>query len=242
MADLPAFPHFLNPKKKPSTLTPKTQTQQPIVTGSSILGIKYNGGVMLASDTLASYGSLARFRSAERVKQFGDYTVVGASGEYSDWQYIQNVLQHHIDKDYQLDDGNYLTPKEIHQWLVRVMYNRRNQFDPLWNTLVVAGFRDGKAFLGQVDSVGTHFEDNTISTGFGSYLAQPILRSFFAEKGSADNISEQEARKVLEQCMRVLFYRDARTSDKIQIASVNAQGVKITEPFVLDTQWTFKGF
>ena len=42
------------------TLDPMKRTQQPIVTGTSVLGIKYKDGVMLAADTLASYGSLAR--------------------------------------------------------------------------------------------------------------------------------------------------------------------------------------
>lgn len=70
-------------------------------------------------------------------------------------------------------------------------------------------------FLGFVDSVGTHFEDNTIATGYGAYIAQPLLRNFYAQKGSANNISEGEAKSILEKCMRVLFYRDARTSDKV---------------------------
>ena len=32
-------------------------------------------------------------------------------------------------------------------------YSRRNKFNPLWNEVLVAGFKDGKPFLGQV-SVG----------------------------------------------------------------------------------------
>lgn len=48
---------------------------------------------MLAADTLGSYGSLARFRSLERLKQIGDFTVIGGSGEYSDYQYITQTLE-----------------------------------------------------------------------------------------------------------------------------------------------------
>ena len=33
---------------------PNTRTQQPIVTGTGVLGLKFNGGVMLASDTLGA--------------------------------------------------------------------------------------------------------------------------------------------------------------------------------------------
>lgn len=97
-------------------------------------------------------------------------------------------------------------------------------------------------FLGLVDSVGTHFEDNTIATGYGAYIAQPILRNFYAEKGSSENIDEAEAKQILETCMKVLFYRDARTSDKIQISVIDDKGARVLDPFQLQTQWNFKGF
>jgi len=34
---------------------PATHTTQPIVTGSSVLGLKYKGGVILAADTLGLF-------------------------------------------------------------------------------------------------------------------------------------------------------------------------------------------
>lgn len=71
---------------------PTAHTQQPMVTGTSVLGIKFKDGVMLAADTLASYGSLARFRDVQRIEPVGKYTLVGASGEMSDFQYIKEQL------------------------------------------------------------------------------------------------------------------------------------------------------
>jgi 20S proteasome alpha/beta subunit len=54
------------------------------------------------------------------------------------------------------DDGNSLGPKEIHSYLTRVMYNRRNKFDPLWNSLVLGGVKKGpkgeEKYLGTVYS------------------------------------------------------------------------------------------
>lgn len=34
----------------------------PIVTGATVVGLKYKDGVILAADTLASYGSEARYK------------------------------------------------------------------------------------------------------------------------------------------------------------------------------------
>ena len=66
--------------------------RQPIVTGTSVLGIKYKDGIMLAADTLASYGSLAQIRDMKRLAKIGDHTVIGAGGDMSDWQHIQHML------------------------------------------------------------------------------------------------------------------------------------------------------
>jgi 20S proteasome alpha/beta subunit len=54
-------------------------------------------------------------------------------------------------------------------------YQRRNKMDPLYNQLVVAGFRDGKAFLGSADMQGTNFEDNHISTGYLKEKSKQVL-------------------------------------------------------------------
>ena len=76
------------------------------MTGASILGIKYKDGVMLAGDTLgicsflfihshyrtASYGSLARFADVKRIVPAGKFTLVGGSGDLSDFQYIIKTL------------------------------------------------------------------------------------------------------------------------------------------------------
>ena len=70
---------------------PLTHTKRPIVTGTSVLGIQYKDGVMLAADTLGSYGSLARFKDLRRIRKVGARTLVGASGEYSDFQHILQI-------------------------------------------------------------------------------------------------------------------------------------------------------
>jgi len=54
------------------------------------------------------------------------------------------------------DDGNSFGPKEVHSYLTRVMYNRRNKFDPLWNALVLGGVKNGQKYLGMVD-ITDHF-------------------------------------------------------------------------------------
>jgi 20S proteasome subunit beta 7 len=216
---------------------PRQHTQRPIVTGTSVIGIKYAGGVLLAADTLASYGTMAMFKDAERLHKVTDNTLMGAGGEMSDFQEIQKMLGELTQRDINIDDGYTRAPHEIFHYLRAVMYQRRNKMNPLWNNLLVAGYKDGSAFLGSVDYIGTAYEDDFLATGFGSYLAIPLLR-----KKWRPDIEEGEARQLLEECLRILFYRDCRALNRIRIAKCNDEGVFISDPYVLGTSWDSASF
>lgn len=214
------------------------RTQQPIVTGTSVLALMYKDGIMMAADTLASYGSLARFKNIQRLHAVGTSTIIGASGDMSDFQYIQSMLNEVVIDEFTADDKHDLGPAEIHEYLSRVLYARRSKINPLWNSILVGGKRDGNRFLAYVDLLGTTYSASAIATGYGAYIALPLLRT--AVEGKENTLTEDEARKILTDCMRVLFYRDARSLDKYQIATVTEEsGVKISEPIKLETHWGF---
>jgi 20S proteasome subunit beta 7 len=207
------------------------------------------------------------------MQKVGQHTLIGASGDLSDYQKIMSMVQETQTYDMAHDDGCSMTPKDYHQYLGRIMYNRspsllklapilcsgpnavffraflcrgtdknnllccrRNKFDPLWNELVVAGFRDGKPFLGALDMIGTMYEDEVIATGFGNYVCLPLLRK------AGTDLSKEDAKKVLEDSLRVLFYRNTKSSARIQISTVTAAGVEIGEPYELSTYWGYEAF
>jgi len=130
-----------------------------------------------------------------------------------------------------------MTPKELHSYLGRVLYNKRNKFDPFWNDLIVGGYRDGKPFLGSVDMWGTTYEDNIVANGMAMHLCLAILRKEWTPELCAD-----EAKALLEKCMQVMFYRNCRSSPSIQIATITAGGVQITEPYKIETNWRLTSF
>ncbi|KAL2920441.1 Proteasome subunit beta type-4 [Bienertia sinuspersici] len=235
------------------------RTQYPYVTGTSIIGIKFKDGVLIAADmgvggweaggelqkTLelvlcneSSYGSTLRYKSVERLKGIGKHSLLGASGEISDFQELLRTLDDLILYDNMWDDGNSFGPKEVHSYLTRVMYNRRNKFNPLWNSLVLGGVKNGQKYLGTVNMIGVHYQDNYVATGFGNHLAIPILRD-----GWREDLSFEEGVKLLEQCMRVLLYRDRSAINKHQIAKITEEGgVTISPPYSLKTYWEFSAF
>lgn len=75
------------------------------------------------------------------------------------------------------------------------------------------------SFLGYVDLLGTTYDAPTLATGFGAHIAQPLLREAFEAKAGIDGkgplLTADEAEKLLDECMKVLFYRDARSLNKV---------------------------
>lgn len=137
----------------------------PVTTATSIVAITFNKGVLIAGDMLGSYGSLARFRNCPRIMKVNDNVILGAGGDYADFQYVKDFIDQkvyvtkimlykctifwlfffRIDEQC-LDDGFIMKPKSLYCWLTRIMYNRRSKFDPFWNNFVVGGLQVSDLF------------------------------------------------------------------------------------------------
>jgi len=199
---------------------------------------------------VASYGSLARFTDVKRLRVFLGTSVVGFGGDVSDMQYLDRHLNElAIDEAYDHEPPSIegkapagsLNGANLYKYLQKLMYHRRNDFDPLWNQILVAGLdSDSKPFLGSVDLRGTSFTSPSLATGFGAMLAQPIMRRVAATEEDAAKLTREQAVEVVKECMKVLFYRDARSLDRYSIAVVTKEGVELKEDEQLEKQsWAF---
>lgn len=185
----------------------------PVNIGTSVMGIKYNGGVMIAADTSVAYGSMKKTKHTSRITKLSDETALTCSGEMSDYQELLKIFKEKYESDVIENDGAlFYKPKDYFNFLSRLNYQRRMKGDPLWNGSIVAGVRkdDGEVFLGTVDYFGTKIEGNFLLTGMAAHYGQVLMQNAWKP-----DLSEAEARKVIEDVMRVLFYRDKKAADEI---------------------------
>ena len=54
-----------------------------------------------------------------------------------------------------------------------------------------------------------------MATGYGSMIAQPLMRKALQQAPNGV-LTEQAAEELLKTCMKVLFYRDARSINKVR--------------------------
>jgi 20S proteasome subunit beta 7 len=75
-----------------------------------------------------------------------------------------------------------------------------------------------------VDLYGTTFESEVLATGFGVLLGLPLLR-----KAYRPDLTVQEGIKVVEDVYRVLFYRDARSINRVRSFTMTMKNANSVE-------------
>jgi len=240
-------------------------TLNPVVTGGVCIGFRCSDGVVIAADTMLSQGSFQRFHDARRLHKVSDTIIMAADGEYADFQEMQSMFQQYVEEyDYIEPQGVYrVYPTQAFHFLHKVMYAKRCNQDPFWNSVLIGGFdlrssldlpvfgeenREKEPFLGLVDMQGTPYESHILTTGFGNYMALPLMRIATEEAERLNNgtqpkvLTMAEATMWCKDIMRVLSLRSSQCSSRIQIASVCEDGVDITAPFEVEGNWEIDGF
>jgi len=107
------------------------------------------------------------------------------------------------------------------RWVGRSHYHRNKADRHIFLSLFLST-PIGHSFLGYVDLLGTTYSAPTLATGFGAAIAQPLLREAYEAKmgfdGKGELMTAEEAEKLLDECMKVLFYRDARSLNKVRLS------------------------
>lgn len=73
--------------------------------------------------------------------------------------------------------------------------------------------------------------------GFGAYLAMPIMRDAVEQARPNGGLERQDALNLINKCIEILYYRDARSWPKFQIGTITPTEVKIEGPFTVKGNW-----
>jgi len=67
-------------------------SRRPIIVGGSVIGLPFDGGIMIASDTMCSRGTQAKFKGVKRISKINDELLMASTGDYSDYVHISERL------------------------------------------------------------------------------------------------------------------------------------------------------
>jgi len=186
-------------------------------TGATVVGIKCNDGVVVATDSLITWGTHILSEKGVKAFKLTDTIVLASAGLTSDYQMLVNRLQAQI-KLYELNQKKDITVKALSKMIANTLYSRR--MAPLYVQTVVVGVDANGPQLFTLDMGGSLMPDEFTAAGSGTASAYGVL-----EDGFKPDLTVKEAEVIAINAVKAGIARDAQSGGDVRVMSVTESGV-----------------
>jgi len=186
-------------------------------TGATVVGIKCTDGVVVATDTLITWGTLTLSDKGIKAFKLTDSIVLASAGLTSDYQMLVNRLRAQI-KLYELNQKKAITVKALSKLLANTLYSIRQT--PLYVQTVVVGVDANGPQLYTLDMGGSLIPDEFTATGTGTSTAYGVL-----ENSLKTEVTVKEAEEIAIKAVKAGIARDIQSGGDIRVMTVTESGV-----------------
>ncbi|MHA1136899.1 MAG: proteasome subunit beta [Candidatus Thorarchaeota archaeon] len=186
-------------------------------TGATVVGIKCTDGVVVATDTLITWGTHVLSEKGVKAFKLTDSIVLASAGLTSDYQMLVNRLQAQI-KLYELNQKKSITVKALSKMIANTLYSTR--MSPLYVQTVVVGVDGNGPQLYTLDMGGSLIPDEFTATGTGTGTAYGVL-----ENSLKADVTVKEAEEIAIKAVKASISRDIQSGGNIHVMSVTTGGV-----------------
>ncbi len=184
--------------------------------GTTTVGITCKDGVVLASDTRATMGTLIAHKYVRKSFRIDKHLGATVAGGVADAQALIRWIQSESTL-YRMRKGDEISVEGVATLLGNIMFSHR--YYPLIVQLIVGGVDDEGAKLYSIDPLGSSIEDKVISTGSGSPVAYGVLEDSFKEDMTID-----EGVNLAVRALKSALQRDAMTGNGIDVVKITKEG------------------
>ena len=178
-------------------------------TGTSTVGITYNGGVVVGADHRATMGHFIANKSVQKLFKIGENLALTTAGLVGHAQSLSRTLAAEVAL-YQLRRGQNMTVKGAATFTANILSGR-----PHWVQLLIVGVDDEGSHVYSIDSAGGSIPDVYCATGSGSPYMYGVLEDQFKS-----GMSEKEALKVAAKALLASAQRDAASGNGMDLAVI----------------------
>lgn len=190
--------------------------------GTTTLGFKYQGGIVLAVDSRATGGQFIGSGSVKKIIEINDFLLGTMAGGAADCTYWERVLSKQC-RLYELRNKERISVAAASKLLVNMVYNYKGM--GLSMGVMIAGWDKKGPGLYYVDNDGTRTPGEVFSVGSGSLYAYGVLDS-----GYKFDLKDEDAYELGRRAIYHATYRDASSGGIIRVYHIKKTGwVKISE-------------
>ncbi|CAJ0574512.1 unnamed protein product, partial [Mesorhabditis spiculigera] len=194
--------------------------QEPISTGTTLIAMEYEGGVVVGTDSRTSAGSFISSRVTNKITPVTDHLVVCRSGNAADTQTIADIVKYHLEV-YSMLENDKISIYRATQIFRQFLYSYRDQLSA---SVLVAGWDEklgGQLYALPIGGFVTR--QKSTASGSGSTFVSGYLDRMWKP-----NMTKEECIKVVKEAVGLATFRDGSSGGVIRIGVVDKDGTNIT--------------
>ncbi|XP_011184652.1 proteasome subunit beta type-5-like [Zeugodacus cucurbitae] len=201
--------------------------------GTTTLGFKYKGGVILAVDSRATGGQFIGSQEMKKIVEINKYLLGTLAGGAADCVYWDRVLAKEC-RLHELRNKKHISVAAASKIMANIAHEYKGM--GLSMGMMLAGYDDKGAGLYYVDSEGSRSQGNIFSVGSGSIYAYGVLDS-----GYKNDLEDQEAYELGRRAIYHATFRDAYSGGIIRVYHLKKDGwIKISEDDCKDLHYRYE--
>jgi proteasome beta subunit len=186
---------------------------QESMTGTTTVGLVFDGGVILATEKRATMGYMIASKRAKKVYQIADRIGMTIAGGVGDAQQLARIITVECNL-YQIRRSRAITVGAASTLLSN--YLNQNRYFPYYVQLLVGGVDEHGPSVYSVDAMGgATKEEDIVSTGSGSPMAYGVLEDRYRP-----NLNEDEAIELAVRALKSAMKRDAGSGEGIHVVII----------------------
>ncbi|EAL45591.1 proteasome subunit beta type 6 precursor, putative [Entamoeba histolytica HM-1:IMSS-B] len=191
---------------------------QPISLGTTIIGVVYNGGVLLGADGRTSMGSIVVNRCKNKIRMVSDSIGMCTAGTAAHSETIGDYVKHAL-RMYTAQTGEEPTVLAAATSIKNIIYGNKS----FLSSSVVCGGYDpvNGATLYRILQSGAMKQDDICVGGSGSTYIWGYCDAHFKK-----NMTFEEAKQFIVTAVSLAIYRDGSSGGIIHTVNITAEGVQ----------------
>ncbi|KAG0440369.1 putative proteasome subunit beta type-1 [Dictyocoela muelleri] len=186
-----------------------------VKTGTTILALSFNEGIILAADTRTSMGTYICDRVCNKISKITENIYCCHSGSAADTQMIEKIIKQEI-KKIEIMTGKLASVYSAAKICSKLIYN----YDLLAG-MIIAGYDENGFSIYQISLGGSLFKSNWAIGGSGSAYIYGLMDSKYKEM-----LGKDEAVDLARKCIKCSISRDNFSGGGVRIAVIKKTSVE----------------
>lgn len=186
-------------------------------TGTTIMAIKYDGGIIIGADTRTSMGTYIPSRITDKLTELSETIYCCRSGSSADTQMIAKHVRNSL-KSLEIIEGSKPTVKRAATLAKNIIYNNPS----LLAGLIVAGYDDvSRGTIFNINLGGSIFEVEWALGGSGSAFIYG-----YCDMNWRPNMTLEEGLAFVKNSVSCAIRRDNSSGGCVRMAAISSEGVQ----------------